>query len=269
VTPSEDSRALERFLLRNAALHLYELGDLSEPYRSSTRYFTSRSAAGWIDGVVMIYDASDPPTLIALAKGPEEHAAVLGLLQRLMPSLPDQLYAHLSPGLEEAFGLFGRREPRGDHLKYVLARADALVGQKTGGAVRLGPENADEVQAFLDAAYPGHFFHPRVLERRMAFGLRDEGVMKSFAGLHVMSRSVAALGNVATAPDARGRGYARRCITALIEALTEADVRTIGLNVEADNTAAMVLYTRLGFDRVAPYTEAIYTRAAPTRLSNR
>lgn len=260
--PGDDSTAVARFLMRSAALHIYEIGDLSEPYRSSTRYFFSTSAAGWIDGVVMIYEASEPPTLIALASGPEEHAAVLGLLRRMMPSLPDTLYTHLSPGLEEAFGLFGRRESRGHHLKYVFAREGALIGQKTGGAARLGPENADEVRAFLDAAYPGHFFHPRVLEDRMAFGLRDEGVMKAFAGVHVLAYSVAALGNVATAPEVRGQGYARRCITALIGALSETSHRTIGLNVEADNTAALTLYTKLGFDRVAAYDEAIYTRRA-------
>lgn len=257
ITPCTDRTALASFLERDAGLHLYELGDLAEPYWSKARYYVKRSGRE-IAGVVMIYGGSDPPTLLALARRSEEFAAALELLTGLMPELPARLYTHLSEGLERAFDGFGSREDRGQHLKYVLRGARPRDGIRE--ATRLGPQDAAEVQAFLDASYPGNFFHARVLEDRMAFGIREDGAMRAFAGLHVLAPRFAALGNVATAPDVRGRGYARRCIEALVDALVAAGVETIGLNVERDNAAAIRLYERLGFARVATYAEAIYAR---------
>lgn len=72
---------------------------------------------------------------------------------------------------------------------------------------------------------------------------------------------IAAIGNVATHRDARGKGHARACLVALIDALEESGVTTIGLNVEDGLVAAIRLYESLGFERVATYAEAIYTRA--------
>ena len=61
------------------------------------------------------------------------------------------------------------------------------------------------------------------------------------AGTHVLARDhhVAALGNVATRPAARRRGCGRAAVRALCCALHEAGVRTVGLNVAAENVAAV------------------------------
>lgn len=257
----DDDAAIRAFLERDSALHLYELGDLSQPYRASTTYFASPTPEGRIGGVVTLYEGSDLPTLLAFASDPEEHAALLTLLERMAPSLPSPLYAHLSPGLERGLGSFAVREDRGQHLKLALGRYVSLVDADPDRVEHLGPAHGAEVRAFLDASYPGHFFHERVLESGMAFGVREHGALRAFAGVHVFAPTCAALGNVATAPEARGRGHARRCLVALVEALRSSGVETIGLNVEADNAAAIGLYKKLGFETAATYTEAIYRRA--------
>lgn len=255
--PCVDDAALRAFLERRAALHLYEIGDLAEPFRSRTKFFASFAASGEIDGVVLLYEGSDPPTLLAFAGDDAEHRAALALLGRLAPSLPERVYAHLTPGLDDAFASF-TRDDRGRHFKYVLRRS-APRGARA--ADRLGLEHAAEIRAFLDDAYPGNFFHERVLESRMAFGVRQAGTLRAFAGLHVLAPGkVAAIGNVATHPDARGRGYARRCLVALIDALEASGVTTIGLNVEDGLLPAIRLYEGLGFERAAAYDEAIYAR---------
>ncbi|MGP3534663.1 GNAT family N-acetyltransferase [Microbacterium sp. RD1] len=48
-------------------------------------------------------------------------------------------------------------------------------------------------------------------------------------------------------PEAQGRGWGRRLIDALIEALREAGVSGLHLVATADNTGALAFYRRLGF----------------------
>jgi len=81
------------------------------------------------------------------------------------------------------------------------------------------------------------------------------------AGVHVYSasRGVAALGNIATHPDRRGRGLGR-AVTARLCASLLATVRHIGLNVHAENAAAIACYRGLGFEAVARYGEFVVTK---------
>ena len=91
-------------------------------------------------------------------------------------------------------------------------------------------------------------------------GIRRGGELLAVAGVHIWSPSyrVAAIGNVATHPRARGGGLASVAVAALCRRLL-ATVDRIALNVKADNSAALALYTRLGFTPVAEYTELTFT----------
>jgi predicted GNAT family acetyltransferase len=78
----------------------------------------------------------------------------------------------------------------------------------------------------------------------------------SVAGVHVYSEPyrVAALGNVATHTAHRGQGLATTAVAALCRNLL-GTVDHVGLNVAADNTAAIRCYQRLGFRIIATYEE--------------
>ena len=67
---------------------------------------------------------------------------------------------------------------------------------------------------------------------------------------------VASLGNVVTHPDYRGNGLATSATARLCQSLAQT-VDHIGLNVKADNTAAMGLYEELGVEKVGPYYECM------------
>jgi predicted GNAT family acetyltransferase len=93
-----------------------------------------------------------------------------------------------------------------------------------------------------------------MLETGQYFGVRQGGKLVSAGGIHVYSRQygVTALGNVATHPMHRGKGYGT-AVTARI--CRSVGVSAIGLNVKTDNTGAIASYTRLGFEIVASYGE--------------
>jgi predicted GNAT family acetyltransferase len=67
---------------------------------------------------------------------------------------------------------------------------------------------------------------------------------------------VAAIGNVATHPDARGQGLGKTAVSALCHRLL-ATVDDIALNVKADNTSAIALYRGLGFARVGEFHQLL------------
>ena len=101
------------------------------------------------------------------------------------------------------------------------------------------------------------FFMPSTVADGAYFGIYEGRALVAAAGTHVLSRAerAAAIGNVYTRRDRRGRGLARAVTSAVSKAL--ADVDTVVLNVRHDNAAALRLYDTLGFERHCLFHEAI------------
>ena len=258
-----DRDRIEAFLRRDTALHLYALADLDEPFWRRTEWFV-RESDGEIVALAMLFHGLDPPVLYAVCR--PGHDGTRRLVRDLEPDLPDRVFADVGIGVEAAL----ERWDGGICRRYVkmLLRDRAGPGAiDTSSCERLRTEHADELAAFLTGpAYApgeedGRFFDPVLLEIGPYFAIRDRGDIVAAGGVHVRSPryGVAALGNIATRPDRRGRGYAT-CITAALCRELEATIPWIGLNVEADNRAATRCYERLGFDRVCPYLEQPFAR---------
>jgi predicted GNAT family acetyltransferase len=98
-----------------------------------------------------------------------------------------------------------------------------------------------------------------MLETGRYVGVRRDGALVCVAGVHVWSPAwrVAALGNVATLPEARGTGLATAACARLCRMLLEDGIDTISLNVRADNAAAIRAYEKLGFAQAADYVEVV------------
>jgi ribosomal protein S18 acetylase RimI-like enzyme len=251
---------IEPFLRRNVFLHIYALGDLDEFFWAFTTWYALEDAGG-IRAVLLLYTAYETPTLMALHEQPFE--PMWELLKRARQLLPPRVYAHLSPGCQEALGSNVIAESRGPHLKMALVdRRFAVPG--TESVVRLTHDDVDDLRRLYAVAYPANWFDPRQIDVGY-YGLRVNGELVSAAGAHVYSptQRVAALGNIVTHPDHRGKGYAA-AVTARICSEMSETVDHIGLNVKADNVAAIACYERLGFRRVSEYVEATLTLAAPT-----
>jgi ribosomal protein S18 acetylase RimI-like enzyme len=214
--------------------------------------------------MALLYTGTSLPTLLVMGRS-SERAAACSLLQQLGPALPSRFYAHLVPGSADALRGSFELEAHGVHDRMVLAERARLEVVDTDEAVALKKRDQDELVAFFAAAYPGNWFDPRMLETDAYFGVRRGGELLCVAGVHTVSRlhRVAALGNIATLPSARGQGLGRIATAAVCKSLPEA--ATIGLNVAVDNAAAIALYRRLGFAHVTPYEEHMATRVATRR----
>jgi ribosomal protein S18 acetylase RimI-like enzyme len=252
-TPLYDKALIEAFLRRNTPLHLYGLGDLDERFWPWTSWY-GLVADGQIRAIALLYRGLTTPTLLALADA--ELPELEELVRDLCARLPGRFYTHVSPGLAEVLRQRYQLEAHGLHDKMVLKDASRVAVAQTGGIVALTPQDAPRVMELYDRSYPGNWFEPQMLDTGQYFGLEEAGRLVSIAGVHVYSPTyrVAALGNIATDPDFRGRGYARAVTAALCHNLFRT-VEQIGLNVKSDNEPAIACYRGLGFQRCAQYEE--------------
>jgi GNAT superfamily N-acetyltransferase len=243
-----DLAAIERYLRRAPYLHAYELGDM-DPREADHVTWIARDP---VDAVVLVYRGLATPTIVALSDDDPE--AATSLLASIADDLPERIYAHLSPGVEAALADRYQLDLLGHCRKMALTAPVAAAPD--GEVLRLGPEHADEATRFFAAAYPDSVFAPAILARAPHLAIRDDRGIAAVAGAHVYSpvMRIASLGNIATRPDARGRGLARR-VTAAMCRLLQPEVDVIGLNVRANNSAAIATYQRLGFEIRHAYGE--------------
>ena len=249
-----DRRTIAALLQRNPRAHVYELGDLDDFYWPDTRWL-GWEAGGQPEQVVLLYTRPEVPVLLAIADGPASTMA--DLLEAALDVLPAPLYVHATAPLFETLMRRYRVEAAAPHLKLALGTTE-LVRRQAAPVEVLGRDDLPAIMALYDDAYPGTWFEPRQLATGRYVGIRQEGRLACIAGVHVYSPTwgVAALGNVATSPELRGRGLARGACAALCCLLLEDGIATIALNVRTDNVAAIRAYTRLGFEQVAEYVEA-------------
>jgi GNAT superfamily N-acetyltransferase len=254
ITLLEDRDRIEAFLRLDGGLHVYELGDLDDslwPHAS----FYGLEEGGDVRAVALLYTGLSVPVLLVLTREDGVESACR-LVSDLAPDLPERFHCHLSPGVGEALAPRYHLTSHGEHLKMALVQPELAAEADDGGAVRLSAAGADELFAFYDHCYPAHSFEPGLLEGGVYYAIRGPHGLISAAGTHFYSEQygVAALGNIAAHPAYRRSGYGRRVMAALCRHLLQG-AATIGLNVKADNEAALACYRSLGFEVVAPYDQ--------------
>lgn len=250
----EDRDLLANFLGRQRALNAYLIGDLDDAQWGQTEYWAI-SDGEEIQEVALLYHGMTPPILITVQNSAGDW--MRQLLEKLIAELPNQIYAHLSAGLLDIVETRFQVEDHGPHNIMDLTSDDVVRNIDATVVELLQPRDYDALEALYAASYPGHWFRRNMLEKGPYVGIRDSsGEIFSAGGAHVYSRryGVATLGNIVTLPERRGEGLGRLVSAKLCQILS-GEVDTIGLNVHAQNKAAIHIYESLNFRKLAEYSE--------------
>jgi GNAT superfamily N-acetyltransferase len=245
----KDRPALEKYFRRDLALHLYSLGDLDDFYWPRITCYGIQTGKG-LKNITPFYSGEDLPVLMAFGDLNPDY------LEQLQSLLPDQFYAHLSPGLINHFTDNFLITEHGDHFKMALVNPDLIPQTNTQKTFLLTETDLPEIHQLYQDSYPDNAFDPRMLMTGQYIGIRHQGRLISIAGIHTYSSDyrVAALGNITTHPQYRRKGYGKAVTAHLCQHL-EGTVDFIGLNVKCDNQSALSLYQSLGFRISSEYGE--------------
>lgn len=247
-----DKDEIEAFLRKDVYLHLYGIGDLDDFFWNYTTWYASKKD-GQVEAIILFYSGGSLPVVLALDGKTEP---IHSLLQSVLHLFPLKFYAHLSPGLDRAIKQPFTLESFGEHYKMALVHEARLDAADTAMTTRLSADDLPAVLTLYESSYPGNWFDERMMETGHYYGIWGNGDLVSIAGIHVYSQQygVAALGNITTRPDQRGKGLGRAVTARLCKALLPT-VSHIGLNVKCDNYSAIALYRNLGFEIIGSYNE--------------
>jgi ribosomal protein S18 acetylase RimI-like enzyme len=243
-----DLDIVRRRLERDRQWSAFALADLDAPYAQFANWYGLADG----DAVVLVYTAFDPPIIFCLGE-PAECEAVLqepAVYARTTHAYVESSQA-LMPVIQRQFGMFDHHQ-----MSRMVLHGEPPPTRQSNAVVRLGPADLDAVR-LLYSNEPPAFFLPEQLRYGVYFGVRDSGALAAVAGTHVVSTrgSVAAIGNVYTRPDCRGRGLAAEVTAAVARELKQMVIETIVLNVAAANTSARRVYERLGFTEYCVFHE--------------
>ena len=172
------------------------------------------------------------------------------------PELSDDAYADLAAlaGPGGTVGLRGRTTPLPDGwpviatYPLVLYTGEHVVPAADPELVRLTVDDVPEMTALVELTEPGPFA-PRTIELGAFLGYRDpaDGRLLAMAGERAKPDGWTEISAACTHPDARGRGLARRLITAVAHEIRESGDLPF-LHTTTDNPAC-ALYESMGFVR--------------------
>jgi len=236
-----DKNEIRNRLRRDPAWSVYALGDLQLPMFAKTLWFVP-------DLTLVVQDYG---TAILFAMGP-------GSVREALEWVAGPVHLQVQrDALDEVARHAAVSSPR---LMWRMTWTGDRVASASAATSRLEAGDVPALQTlYADGESSGEspdFFFPSMVANGVFHGIYEGPALVAAAGTHLLAREegAAAIGNVYTRHDRRGRGLGRLVTTAVLGEL--ASVETIGLNVRADNDAALHLYESLGFVRHCEFYEA-------------
>ncbi len=213
-------------------------------------------------GVLLLFTALEPPILLTMGAP----AAIATLLAEA--TLPEQVFIsarHAHVPLIEQYYRFDRPAQGTSFeqmLRMTLRDPAVLAGVALTQVRRLGPADAPQIAALLTHGGPftPDAFEPYQLDEGVFFGIDgEEGALAAVGGTHIVDwhEGVGAVGNMYTHPAARGQGYGRLILGAIVKTLYQGGIQNIVLNVNTKNTAARRLYEQYGFAVHCEFAEGV------------
>ena len=240
------------FLEQDRWYAAYALGDLEPGFFEQCQWFGA-DHGGELRSLALLFEGLDPPALFLMGE-PIGITLILGAALRPATVMFIVRESHL-PSLKTHY-LTGEI----DFMLRMSLTAPDFRPVSTLGVERLGPGYAGELARLYESAH-GNAFSPYQLAQGIFYGVKEQGRLVSAAGTHLVAKTmgIAAVGNVCTYPEQRGRGYATRCTSAVCADLLASGLDVV-LNVARDNADALHVYQKLGFRVYCPFVEGIAVR---------
>jgi GNAT superfamily N-acetyltransferase len=221
---------------------VYALSDLDPSLFSRTRWF--------VPDLTLVLDLYD--TTILFATGP-------GAIREALEHVSWPVHLQVQPDVLSEVARYATIVTT-KSMRRMIWRGGP-VPTPSARAKRLMLADVPALQAlYADGDASGEapdFFFPSMVNDGVFYGVEEDGALVAAAGTHVLApaEGAAAIGNVYVGRDRRGRGLGRIVTSAVLHALR--DIETVGLNVRADNPAAIKLYEGLGFAKHCEFVEGL------------
>ena len=275
LNPDDAPARVRRILARDPFATAYMLGDLDPIYAPFCEWWVASEGAAGPDSdvaVLQVYTGLSAPVVLTHGSS----AGVAAILAGHVDDLPQRAHVHMAPDhlaiLDQHFTLERLRPMVRMGMRAAeMACADApsLAGYR--GIETLSHRDTGDIME-LSQHYPDSFFEPHQLSTGHYYGVRTEaGQLVAVAGVHIVSRTdrLAALGNIVSHPEHRGRGLSTRVTAHLCRELAREGIDLFALNVERKNTSAMRVYENLGFVDHCTYVEAFLSRTLADKIKAR
>jgi ribosomal protein S18 acetylase RimI-like enzyme len=252
--PLTDPAAIRALLETDRPWTVYALGDLvPSRFRDCTWYHAPGEA------LVLLYRAFDTPVLLTLGAP----SVVQGLLAEVAGER--QMYLHVRPEIMPLLrcGHVIRNEKT---MWRMVLDAARFPSAPVPTVARLGRGDVAALRGLYADGVPAgeapDFFADSMLDEGVFYAVREGTELVAAAGTHLVAEAdgVAAVGNIYTRRDRRGRGLGARVTAAVTAELLRQGLRTIALNVHEHNAAAIRVYERLGFVRYCTFNEGLAIR---------
>lgn len=246
--------AIRALLTQDPVWAAYALADLQPAFAPYCRWLMAENGDG--PGVVLLYAGLTPEVLFSsgAAGGVQMALAQVELPAQVYITIPE---AHL-PVVARVYDFGDSLLP----MWRMVYRGSGSTPTPAAGVTRLHASDAPRIQALY--AHGGPFtpdaFDPVQLQDGVFYGAADgDGQLAAVGGTHIVDwqAGIAAIGNMYTRPDARGRGLAAAVLQAILGDLCARGVSLIVLNVAQQNEAARRLYQRHGFTVHCAYWEGV------------
>ncbi|MGE5571210.1 MAG: GNAT family N-acetyltransferase [Rhodospirillales bacterium] len=250
-----DPAAIRSILVSEPQWSVYALGDLAPGFFERSEWFRPPNGPG----LALLFRGFETPVLFTMGAP----GAVAAMLDEIGGETP--FYLHVRPEIVPVIAARQRIVELAEMCRMVLDWKAYRPAPPCDGLARLSSADLEDLERLyadgLAAGETPHFFYPAMLDEGVFYGVREGRELIAAAGTHLVvpAEGVAAVGNVYTRRDRRGRGLAARTTSAVVNELAGL---TVALNVGIRNEAAIRVYERLGFRRYCNYFEGITAPAS-------
>lgn len=248
-----DRYTIATWLRRDVAMNIFSLCDLDTDEWARTKWLALLED-GEVRSLLLIYSTGDEP--FVLLHGPSAEArALIDMAKAILPRR-----FHLSVAMPFDGTLEVADAELKVHADYIRMKPGAQTARKHGRQelVSLTLDDTSRVRRLLfeSRAYPDAWFNAQTLRSGLYRGWIENEELLGIIGVQAASAEyrVAAIGNLAVHPAARGKGIGRILVETVADELKERGWES-AFNVVPSNTEALALYAKTGCQTVSAIKE--------------